>query len=162
MPADEPRNRGISQKKPPAAKQLKTDDKVNPKGRPGRSANLAAMLRRALDAPTTGETGKRRRLSNREAMIRGLVERSAAADLAATKLLLELLRNADPGALAADPADAAALGVDALTVLKQRLARLARAQSADLPADLTPGDAPSPASAAAADPAGGANADCDE
>jgi hypothetical protein len=66
-------------------------------------------------------------------MIRSLVERSAGADLAATKLLFEMMRRADPRAVAPEPAEAGPLGKDALALLKERLARLARAQLVELP-----------------------------
>jgi hypothetical protein len=104
-------------------------------------------------------------MTKRELMIRGLVERSAKADLAATKLLFEMLRKADPRAIGPDPSDNAPLGEDALNLLKERIARLARAQLAalppstaadaiDLPHDAgtapsaaDPGDVPDPAAA---------------
>jgi len=131
---------------------------ANPRGRPRGSKGLAAVLKRALDEPAQDGDGERRRQTKREQVIRRLVEKSAGADLAATKLLFELLRKADPKAVAADPADAAPLGQDALELLKRRLARLARAQlsnpaPADQPpaldvADLSPGSVAVPADAA--------------
>ena len=132
MPADEPKNYEIGYGKPPLSTQFKKGNRANPRGRPRGSQSLAKILQRALDAPAGDRDGKRRRLTKREVMIRGLVERSAGSDLAATKLLFELLGKADPAAIAPDPAEAAPLGEDALTRLKQRLARLARAQLADL------------------------------
>jgi hypothetical protein len=82
-------------------------------------------------------------------VIRGLVERSAGADLAATKLLLELMRRANPRALGPDPAEAAPLDQDALNLLKERLERLARAQMFEQ------SSAPAAPSASAPEPTGG-------
>ena len=131
MPTDKPRNYEIGYCKPPVATQFKKGNRANPRGRPRSTESLAKILQRALDAPAGSSDGKRPRLTKRELMIRGLVERSAGSDLAATKLLFELLRKADPNAVAPDPEEAAPLGEDALARLKKRLARLARAQLAD-------------------------------
>ncbi|MGA8759394.1 MAG: DUF5681 domain-containing protein [Stellaceae bacterium] len=131
MPTDKPRNYEIGYCKPPVATQFKKGNRANARGRPRNTESLAKILQRALDAPAGSSDGKRPRLTKRELMIRGLVERSAGSDLAATKLLFELLRKADPNAVAPDPEEAAPLGEDALARLKKRLARLARAQMAD-------------------------------
>jgi hypothetical protein len=141
LPVDGPRDYEVGYGKPPLASRFQKGNKANPRGRPRGSTSLAALLRRALDAPTVTPDGRRRRLTKRELMVRSLVERSAGADLAATKLLFELLRKADPLAIAADPATADPLGEDALTLLKERLARLARAQQANLASGADPSPA---------------------
>ena len=140
MPTNGPKDYETGFGKPPAATRFKTANRANPRGRPPGSKSLAAVLRRALDAPAVGTDGKRRRLSKRELMVRALVERSTEGDLAATKLLFELLRKADPRAVAPDPEQADPLGEDALRLLKERLARLASAQMADAAAGV-PADA---------------------
>jgi hypothetical protein len=162
MPSDGPHDYEIGYKKPPVASRFKKGNNANPRGRPRGSKGLAAVLQRALDEPAKDGDGEHRRQTKREQVIRRLVEKSVGADLAATKLLFELLRKADPNAVAADPADAAPLGQDALELLKRRLARLARAQlsnqaSADQPpapdvADPSAGPVAAPDDAAA-DPA---------
>ena len=81
---------------------------------------------RRLPAPTVNGGG-----SASELVIHALVERSAEGDLAATKLLFEMLRRADPQALGPDPNESAPFSGDALAQLKERLTRLARAQMAD-------------------------------
>ena len=124
--------------KAPAATRFPIRNGANPRGGPRRSTSLATILQRALDAPAVDPAGKRHRISKRELMIRGLVERAAGADLAATKLLFDMLRKADPPAVAPDPAAPVPLGEDALTLLKERLARLARAQTADRSATAPP------------------------
>jgi uncharacterized protein DUF5681 len=160
LAGDGPKNYEIGYRKPPVATRFKIGNNANPRGRPRGSTNLAAMLRHALDAPAVNPDGKRRRRpTKRELMIRSLVERSAGADLAATKLLFELLRKADPQAVAAEPATIGARGEDALTLLKERLARLARAQAADPPraaavaSAVPPAVADPPAPASEAEPA---------
>jgi hypothetical protein len=67
--------------------------------------------------------------------------------------LFELLRKADPQAVAAEPATIGARGEDALTLLKERLARLARAQAADPPRAAAVASAVPPAVADPPDPA---------
>ncbi len=137
MPTDGPGEYEIGYKKPPVASRFQKGNNANPRGRPrsqSRGAGvLAAVLQRALDETAVDGNGRRRRRSKREIVIRRLVEKSTGADLAATKLLFDLLGKADPSALAADPAAADPLGGDALSLLKHKLARLARARSAAAP-----------------------------
>ena len=140
MAGDGPRDYEVGYGKPPIATRFKKGNRANPRGRPRGSSNLAGMLQRALDAPVVAADGKRSRVTMRELMVRSLVERSAGADLAATKLLFELLRKADPRAVAPDPEEADPLGGDALRLLKERLARLASAQMAEATAG-APADA---------------------
>jgi hypothetical protein len=65
--------------------------------------DLAELLSAALDAPATMVgNGKRRRVTKRALIAAQLVDRSAQADLRATKLLLDLVRRIAPGALAPD------------------------------------------------------------
>jgi hypothetical protein len=130
LPTNGPKDYETGFGKPPVATRFKTANRANPRGRPPGSKSLAAVLRRALDAPVVGADCKRRRLSKRELMVRALVERSTEGDLAATKLLFEMLRQADPQAIGPDPSAAMLFG-DALAQLKDRVARLAIAQMAD-------------------------------
>src|SRR5215472_5627479 len=63
--------------------------------------DLAALVGGALDAPANiVEDGKRRRGTKRALIAAQLVDRSAQADLRATKLLLDLLQTISPRALA--------------------------------------------------------------
>jgi Family of unknown function (DUF5681) len=114
--------------------QGKNAGRANPRGRSRSSPTLAEMLRRALDAPAD-DTGAepRRPLTKREMVVRGLVERATEGDLAATRLLFDMLRKADPRAVAASD-ESRPLGQDAIAMLKERLARLAAAQAAATPA----------------------------
>jgi hypothetical protein len=130
---------GVDKRKPRAAPRSRKSG-----GQPRRSrgsSTLAEMLRRALDAPAEAMgDGTEHSFTKRELMIRGLVERSTEGDLAATRLLFEMLRKADPRGVAA-PDDATPVGQDALALLKERLARLADAQAASDPSRGNPGAA---------------------
>ena len=87
-----------------------SDTAIRRRRRPTR--DLAALLGAALDAPATlVEDGKRRRVAKRALIAAQLVDRSAQADLRATKLLVDLLQTIAPRALGPEfgpePGDAA-------------------------------------------------------
>jgi Family of unknown function (DUF5681) len=73
-----------------------------------RAEDMVALVSAALDRPTTMvEDGKRRRVSNRELIASQLVDRSAQADLRATKLLIDLMQKVAVGAPEAESLDEA-------------------------------------------------------
>jgi Family of unknown function (DUF5681) len=79
-----------------------------PRGRRQPADDLVALLRTALDRRVTVvEDGKRRRRSQRELIAAQLVDRSAQADLRATKLLTDLMQKLAAGAPASEPLDEA-------------------------------------------------------
>src|SRR5690348_10079297 len=76
------------------------------KRRRGGAKQLGALLAAAFDEKTVATIdGRRRRISKREAMVAQLVDKSAAADLRAVKLLLDMLRMAEArvGSAASSP-----------------------------------------------------------
>lgn len=150
MPSDGPQDHEAASKRPLAKPRPGNGGKAKPRGN-GRAEGFAALLQSALDEPDADEGGRRRRASKREMVIRRLVEKSAGADLAATKLLFELLRKADIEEAAGAPADTEPFSQGALEELKARLARLAAAAAAaaDPPADPVPRDPPERSDAAA-------------
>jgi hypothetical protein len=80
--------------KPPRHTRFKKGQSGNPRGRPKESKNLATLLKEALNEPViVAENGGRRKITMREAIIKQLVKRSATADLRATKILLDLVRD---------------------------------------------------------------------
>ena len=86
--------------------------------------DLAALLSAALDARVAVlEDGKRRRVSRRALIAAQLVDRSAQADLRATKLLVDLLLTIAPPALggATEPAPLDAAEDKAVATLLARL-----------------------------------------
>ena len=90
------------------------DEGVGPsRPRPGRGGKrgrcgakqLRALLAEALDQKMVVTIdGRRRRITKREAMVAQLVDKSAAADLRAVKLLLDMLKMAEAKAGVAAPA----------------------------------------------------------
>ena len=157
MPADAPRDYQIGYKKPPVATRFKKGNRANLRGRPRGSKNLATLLERALDAAADADASETHgRLTKRDLVVAQLVERSARADLAATKLLFELLRKVDPR-MVTTPADPAGLvpADDPIAQVRAKLLRLARAQGlvppSDDPEDVPPTADPAPAAPDQAD-----------
>jgi Family of unknown function (DUF5681) len=145
VPADGPRDYEIGYKKPPVATRFKKGNRANPHGRPRGSKNLAALLEHALDQAADADPSERRdRLTKRELVVARLVERSAGADLAATKLLFELLRKIDPRMVTApsDPIGVSPID-DPIAQVRAKLLRLAQARGLVPPSD-TPPAAPAP------------------
>jgi hypothetical protein len=88
-------------RKPPVHARFKKGQSGNPRGRPAK--NLPALLAAALNEKVTvTENGKRRQVTKREAVIAQLVNKSASAELRATKMLIDMLRDIEkrgrPGA----------------------------------------------------------------
>ena len=92
--------------KPPRHTRFrKGEPSANPRGRPRK--NLAALLVDGLNKPVTvSENGRRRKGTVREAVVSQLINKSATADLRATKMLLDIMRDAERQAGAAPPAEA--------------------------------------------------------
>ena len=79
-------------RQPPQHTCFKKGRSGNPCGRPAQ--NLAALLAAALNETiTVTENGKRRQVTKREAVIAQLVNKSASAELRATKMLIDMLRD---------------------------------------------------------------------
>src|SRR6516165_6473274 len=77
-------------RKPPEHTRFKKGQSGNPRGRPAK--NLPALLAAALNEKVTvTENGKRRQITKREAVIAQLVNKSAAAELRATEMLIDRL-----------------------------------------------------------------------
>jgi hypothetical protein len=96
MIEDNPADYRVGFKRPPLHSRFRKGQSGNPEGarrhrRPDR--RLAALLEAALDARMAGPP--RRRATRREAIVAALVEKSAAGDLRALKLLLDLVPKAE-------------------------------------------------------------------
>jgi len=66
----------------------------NPRGRPRGAKSFNTLLTDKLNEPVTvAENGGRRKISKREAIVTQLVNRSAAADFRAIKILLDIVRD---------------------------------------------------------------------
>ena len=111
-------------RKPPIHTRFKTGQSGNPRGRPAK--NLAALLAAALNEKVTvTENGKRRQVTKREAVIAQLVNKSASAELRATKMLIDMLRDVERRA---EPATAEknSFSPTDKEVVRQLIARLRR------------------------------------
>jgi hypothetical protein len=111
-------------RKPPVHTRFNKGQSGNPRGRPAK--NLPALLAAALNEKVTvTENGKRRQVTKREAVIAQLVNKSASAELRATKMLMDMLRDiekkAEPAATAKSP-----FGPTDKEVMQQLIARLRR------------------------------------
>jgi hypothetical protein len=85
---------------------------------------LAALLDAALDEAVVATAAGHRPITRREAIVTGLVEKSEAGDLRATKLLLDLVQKSE---LAAGPAPSPDQDDDPRAYLLGELARIAAA-----------------------------------
>jgi hypothetical protein len=93
--------------KPPQHTRFKKGaPSANPGGRPRK--NMAVLLVQGLNKTVTvTENGRRRKITMREAITQQLINKSAGADLRATKMLLDLIKEAEKqiaAAAAAEPA----------------------------------------------------------
>ena len=134
--------------------EVTADDRAEPgePGRPGRrkrgqpgsrrgvaAKQLPALLAEALDEKiVTTVEGRRRRITKREAMVAQLVDKSAAADLRAVKLLLDMQKLAEAKAGIAPSADEWVFeeaDEKVIDTLLLRLAHAAKPESAEAPSE---------------------------
>ena len=93
----------VSYGKPPRHSRFKKGQPTaNPSGRPRK--DMAGLLFEGLNKKVVvTENGRRRRITLREAITRQLINQSASADLRATKMLLDMIKDAEKQAAAAPP-----------------------------------------------------------
>jgi hypothetical protein len=81
-------------RKPPLHTRFKKGQSGNPHGRPKK--NLPALLVAALNEPVfVTIDGERRKITKREAVITQLVNESAGANLRATKMLIDMMKDVE-------------------------------------------------------------------
>jgi hypothetical protein len=96
MAADQESNYEVGYGKPPRHTRFQKGRSGNPAGRPRGKKNLATLLSDALDQKIiVVESGRRKKISKREAIVTQLVNKSASADLKATQILLAMLRDVE-------------------------------------------------------------------
>jgi len=79
--------------KPPRHTRFKKGQSGNPRGRPSGSKNLTTLLGEVLnELVVVAESGGRRKITKRRAIIMQLVNQAAKADWRATKILLDILQ----------------------------------------------------------------------
>ena len=92
----------VGRGKPPVHTRFKKGQSGNPRG--PRPKNLPALLMEALNEKVTVTIdGERREITKREAVAKQLVNKSTGADLRATKMLIDTLKDAEKKAGAAPP-----------------------------------------------------------
>src|SRR6201987_4905576 len=93
MPPETPGDYVVGYGKPPLHTRFQKGRSGNPKGRPRGKKNMSTLLSAALDASIiVVENGRRKKITKREAIVTQLVNKSAAADLKATPIVLTMLR----------------------------------------------------------------------
>jgi hypothetical protein len=104
--ADDEKNYKVGRGRPPLRTRFKKGQSGNPRG--PRPKNLPALLIEALNEPVMATIdGEQREITKREAVVTQLVNKSAAADLRATKMLVDMLNDAEKKAGVAPPSQPA-------------------------------------------------------
>src|SRR5215470_1353741 len=117
--------------RPPLHTRFKKGQSGNPRG--PRHKNLPALLVAALNEPVVVTSGgERRRITKREAVVAQLVDKSAGADLRATKMLLDMLQDIEKRAGRAAAPEAFRLAAADEEVVENLLARLRRMELAKI------------------------------
>jgi len=102
--ADDEHDYKVGPDKPPLQTRFKKGQSGNPGGR--RKKQLPALLADALDEPVfVTIDGERRQITKREAIVHQLVNKSTTADLRATKMLFDMMKEAEQKADAVAPAE---------------------------------------------------------
>src|SRR6516164_4564108 len=131
--------------KPPRHSRFKKGQPTaNPRGRPRK--DMAALLFEGLNKKVVvTENGRRRRITLREAITRQLINQSASADLRATKMLLDMIKDAEKQAAVAPPPEPAQWFTKAdeevVETLIERLRDQVRAEMAALSPTTNAGEA---------------------
>ena len=120
--------------RPPLHTRFKKGQSGNPGGRSKK--NLPALLADALNEPVfVTIDGERRQITKREAVVHQLVNKSTSADLRATKMLFDMMKDAEQKAGVAPPAPEprrlAEADKEVVQLLKERLRRQILAEMAE-------------------------------
>ena len=127
--SDTKRDYEIGYGKPPRGRPFQKGQSGNPRGPRGKS--LPALLVAALNEKVyVTIDGKRRRITKREAIVKQMVNQSASADLRATKMLIDMMKEIEQKAGAAPPEPAKLAPADR-EVVELFIARLRRQIAAE-------------------------------
>ena len=111
--------------KPPVGRRFQKGQSGNPRG--PRRKDLSALLTAALNEPAYAMIdGRRRKITKREAIVKQMVNESAGANLRATKMLFDMLKEVEQKAGGAPPAEPAKLTPADREVIEMFVARLRR------------------------------------
>ena len=137
-------NYAIGYGKTPEGRRFRKGQSGNPRGARARRGkdSLPALLVAALDEPVyVTINGRRRKITKREAIVTQMVDKSASADLRATKMLIDMLKEAEaktgpaaPGsAELTEPAQLTAPDREVVDLFVARLRRQIAAEAAAAP-----------------------------
>ena len=117
------RDYAVGRGKPPLHSRFKKGESGNPRG--PRPKNLPALLVAALDEKVVVTIdGERREITKREAVATQLVNKSTGANLRATKMLIDALKDVEGKAGVAPPPEPAAFTAADEEVMATFIARL--------------------------------------
>ena len=120
----------IGHGKPPRGRPFQKGQSGNPRG--PRCKDLSSLLSAALNEPVYATIdGKRRKNTKRQAIVTQMVNESAGANLRATKMLFDLIKEVERKAGAAPPPEPAILTATDREVVDLFVARLRRQIAAE-------------------------------
>jgi hypothetical protein len=91
MQGNQPAEYEVGYRRPPKHTQFKRGSSGNPKGRPRRLKNLAAVFETALNERVpVNDNGKRKKITMFEAIAKRAVHKAAAGDQRALRLVIDL------------------------------------------------------------------------
>jgi Family of unknown function (DUF5681) len=125
------RDYAVGRGKPPLHSRFKKGESGNPRGQ--RPKNLPALLVAALDEKVVVTIdGERREITKREAVAIQLVNKSTGANLRATKMLIDALKDVEGKAGVAPPPEPAAFTAADEEVMATFIARLRQSWEEEL------------------------------
>src|SRR6267142_5158175 len=124
--ADDEHDYKVGAGRPPLHTRFKKGQSGNPGGRSKKQ--LSALLADALNEPVfVTIDGERRKITKREAVVHQLVDKSTSADLRATKMLFDMIKEAEHKAgVAAPPPEPRWLSAEDKEVVQLFVERLRR------------------------------------
>ena len=139
--SEDKRDYEVGRGKPPVHTRFKKGQSGNPRG--PRPKNLPALLVDALNEKVVVTIdGERREITKREAIVTQLVNKSTAADLRATKMLIDMLKQVEEKVAAAGLPRAARLTAADREIVEQFIARLRHQIAAEAAAAAAAGEPP--------------------
>src|ERR1700730_574149 len=132
--ADDEHDYKVGPGRPPLRTRFKKGQSGNPGGRSKKQ--LSALLADALHEPVLVTIdGERRKITKREAVVHQLVDKSTSADLRATKMLLDMMKDAEQKAgVASPPPESRRLSEADKEVVQQLVERIRRQILAEIAA----------------------------
>ena len=116
--------------KPPLGRRFQKGQSGNPRG--PRRKDMSSLLIAALNEPVYATIdGKRRKITKRQAIITQMVNESASANLRATKMLFDMMKEVEQKADAAAPPEPTQLTATDREVVELFVARLRRQIAAE-------------------------------